>query len=69
MGAKLSDEIRDAVRKSGWTCYRIAQVTGISQATLSRFMNGKTGISLEYLDRIGELIGIHVVVKSKKPKG
>lgn len=69
MTTKLSDEIRDAVRSSGWTCYRISQATGISQATLSRFMSGKAGLSMAYLDIVGELLGIHVVKTTKKRKG
>ncbi len=66
---KLSDEIRDAVNGSGMTRYAIAKTLGISEATLSRFMNAKGGLSMDFFDRLAELLGLHVVVKRSKKQG
>jgi transcriptional regulator with XRE-family HTH domain len=65
MSTKLSDQIRDAVKDSGMTKYRIAAATGVQQSSLSRFMRGGS-LSLDTLDRLADVLGLVVVVK--KPK-
>jgi transcriptional regulator with XRE-family HTH domain len=62
----LSDEVRQAVDASGMSRYRIAKELGISESTMSRFMNRKGGLTLKLLDRLGELLGLHV---TKEPPG
>jgi transcriptional regulator with XRE-family HTH domain len=67
---KLSDEIRDAVNASGMSRYAIAKTLGIAESTMSRFMSGKGGLSMEFIDRLADLLGIHVVVRpTKKERG
>ena len=63
---KLSDEIRDAVDASGMSRYAIAKALGVAESTMSRFMNGKGGLSMEYIDRLAALLGLHIVVKEGK---
>ncbi len=63
---KLSDQIRAAIEASPMTRYRICQELDFSQAVMSRFMAKKSGLSLETLDRLGELLGLEIVVR--KPK-
>jgi transcriptional regulator with XRE-family HTH domain len=66
MGHKrLSDRIREAVDASGLSRYAICKAIGLNQGAMSRFMSGKSGMSLDSLDRIAEFIGIEVVVKPK----
>jgi plasmid maintenance system antidote protein VapI len=62
----ISDEIRDAVNASDLSRYAIAKSLGISQSTMSRFMNGKGGLSMEYIDRLGALLGLHVISRTRK---
>lgn len=59
----LSDQVRQAIRTSGLTPYRIAKETGVSEPTLSRFLNGGT-IRLALVDRIAELLGMRIVTKA-----
>jgi transcriptional regulator with XRE-family HTH domain len=66
--AKMSDQIRDAVSSSDVSRYRIALETGIEQSTLSRFMGGTGGMTVETLDKLGEYLGLEIVFK-RKPKG
>ncbi len=65
---KLSDEVRAAVDASGLSRYRIAKELEISESTMSRFMSGRTGLSMEYLDRLAELLGLHIVAEPKGGK-
>jgi transcriptional regulator with XRE-family HTH domain len=69
MKGKLSDQVRDAVNGSGLSRYRICREIGLNQGTLSRFMSGKSGLSLESLDRLGELLGLELTIKPPKRKG
>jgi ribosome-binding protein aMBF1 (putative translation factor) len=63
---KLSDEIRDAANASGMSRYAIAKSLEIAESTMSRFMSGKGGLSMEYIDRLAELLRLHLVVKAEK---
>jgi len=40
----LSNQVRQAIRDSGLTCYRISQLTGIHESTLSKFLSGDRGL-------------------------
>jgi len=64
---RFSDEIREAIRRSEFSCYRICRETGIDKGNLSRFMNQVHGLGIDALDRIAELINLHAVT-SKSPR-
>jgi transcriptional regulator with XRE-family HTH domain len=64
---KLSDEIRQAVDASGLSRYRISKELGIAESTMSRFMSGQGGLSMEYLDRLAELLDLHLATR-KPPR-
>ena len=64
---KLGDQIRQAVVDSGVTRYRIAKDCKLDEGSLSRFVHGHCGLSLESLDRLGEYLGL--TIKARKRKG
>jgi transcriptional regulator with XRE-family HTH domain len=66
-GTALSDQLRGAIDASGMSRYRVCKLAGMSNATMSRFMNGKGGLSVEMIDRIGMALGLRIV--GSKPKG
>lgn len=51
---------------SGLSRYRICKETGIDKASMSRFMNGKVGLTLDALNRIAALVDLHVVTGKKR---
>ena len=68
--SKLSDEVRRAIDASGMSRYRICKELGMDQATMSRFMNGKSGLLLEDLDALAALLDLHVITgKPRRKKG
>jgi ribosome-binding protein aMBF1 (putative translation factor) len=67
--AKLTDQLREAIDSSGMSHYRVSKEIGLDQSTLSRFMSGKAGLALNTVDRLGELLGLKLVVTSKPEKG
>jgi hypothetical protein len=64
----LSDQLREAVERSGKSRYRISAETGIPQATLSRFIRGLAGLGLENLDKLCQCIGARLVLDPKSPR-
>ena len=66
----LSDQIRKAVDQSGMSRYRICQEAGIDQPSMSRFMAGKGGLSVERLDMLAAVLDLRIVAgKSRQRKG
>ncbi len=57
---KLSDQIRHAIDTCGETRYGIAKATGISEATLSRFMSGERGLPMKTLDRLADYLNLNI---------
>lgn len=56
----VSEQLRQAIDDCGMTRYRIAQETGISEATLSKFYLGQRGLSMKALDRLGECLQLTI---------
>lgn len=68
----LSVELRQAIERSGLSRYGIWQQTGIDQGSLSKFIDGERGLSIESIDKIAELLGLHICTadaKRSRPKG
>ncbi len=61
----ISDQIREAIDGCEMSRYEIAKRTGVSQSTLSRFMDGSRGIGLAGLDKVAACIGQRVTVRSE----
>ena len=64
----FSDQIRQAIRDSELTRYRIAKETGVSESALSRFVNGERSLNLSTIDLLADLLGLEVSVKKKGQK-
>jgi DNA transposition AAA+ family ATPase len=56
----LSDELRQAVERSGLSRYSIWQQAGIDQGSLSKFMDGERGLGMESIDKLADLLGLHI---------
>jgi transcriptional regulator with XRE-family HTH domain len=60
---RLSDQIRQAVDASGLRHCRICREFGLDQAVFSRFMAGKSGLSVKNLDALADVLGLDVVAR------
>jgi transcriptional regulator with XRE-family HTH domain len=63
---RFSDQLRHAIKTGGLSRYRIWMETGIDQPTLSRFMRGTCGLSIESIDKLAELLQL-TLTKTLKP--
>ncbi len=64
----FSDQLREAIERSGKSRYAISRETGIAQSILSRFVHGDAGLSLENVDRICESIGVRIATSEPAQK-
>ena len=62
---KLSDQLRQAIDTCGKSRYAISQETGIDEATLSRFIHDKGGLSIPVLDTLADCLGLNITPGSK----
>lgn len=61
----LSEQIREAVRRSGMTNGEISRALGIDKANLGRALRGEQRLSGELMDALGELLNLRLVSNSK----
>lgn len=61
----FSNELRDAIKRSDKSRYQISAETGIAQSVLSRFVSGKSGLSLASVDAVCECL--RLTVTERKP--
>lgn len=64
----FADELRRLIDQSEKTRYQISQETGIAQSVLSRFMHGKSGLSIESIDLLCQSLGLRLVEDNPAPK-
>jgi DNA-binding phage protein len=63
-------QLRKAILESDRTLYRVAKDSQVGMASLYRFMQGKSGLSIDSIDRIFETLELQIVSKkSRKTKG
>lgn len=65
---QLSEQLLTHIERCGLTMYQLSKATGVDQATLSRFLNGRRSISLDAADKIGAFLGLKII-STKKRKG
>ena len=56
----ISDQLRDAIRKSGLTHYRIAKDAGMKPEQISRFVAGERTVTLDTAARIAEVLRLEL---------
>lgn len=61
----LTEQLRRAILTCGRSRYALSRITGIDQATLSRFINGRGGLSMIALDVLAAELGLEIVVRKQ----
>jgi len=65
----LDERIRQIIRDSGISLYRIAKETRIDISHLSRFMRKERGFTLDHVDRLFDYLGWEIVFKKPRRRG
>jgi transcriptional regulator with XRE-family HTH domain len=63
---KFSEQLRLAIKAGPMSCYALSQATGVDEAALSRFVNGKRGLSLPTIDLLVAVLRARLVVDVPK---
>ena len=56
----MTEVLKAAIESSGVTRYRIAKDTGITEPSLSQFMQGATSLRLDKADRLAAYLGLQL---------
>ena len=66
--AELLKAIREAIKASGQTCYRISKGAKIAPSQLSRLLTGERGLSVESLERLADYLGLEITIRPKRQR-
>jgi len=64
--ADLAETLKRAINKSELSRYEIAHKSNVSEAVLSRFVNGERRITLETAGKIAKVLKLQLTAKSTK---
>ena len=62
----LTERIQEAIRSGGMSRYAISKATGIDQALLCRFLQGKSSMALETVDKVLDALGLEIVIRPRR---
>lgn len=62
----FESQLKQALLKSGMSRYKISQLSGLSNAQLSYFVNDKRSLSLSAASKLAETLGFELVQKKKR---
>ena len=65
---KTLDRLRQAIRDSDKTRYRLAKKSGISESALSRLMSGERGLSIEAAEKLAEALELEIIIRPVQRK-
>ncbi|MCY3018045.1 MAG: helix-turn-helix transcriptional regulator [Planctomycetota bacterium] len=56
---------RRAILDSGMSRYQICKTIGLDQGSMSKFMHGERGLSMEVLEKLADLLDLEIVVRKR----
>jgi len=65
----IEEQLRQEILDSDMSRYRLSQITGVDQAVLSNFVNGKRTITLATAAKLAEALGLELSANNKDKKG
>lgn len=67
----LADTLKEAIRKTGLSGYRVALDAGVPEPVVSRFLRGERGINLDTAGKLADYLGLELrpIKQTRKAKG
>jgi plasmid maintenance system antidote protein VapI len=56
----ITGQLREAITRSGLSCYALAKLSGVHASAIQRFMLETRSLKLESLDRIAAALGLRL---------
>jgi transcriptional regulator with XRE-family HTH domain len=69
MSKDFSEQLKRAIRESALSRYALSQATGVDQGTLSKFLAGQRGLSLDSVDKLVDALGMTLTFQKKRGAG
>jgi len=66
MSKDIEQKLRDAIVNSKMSRYKISKLSGIGEAPLSLFVNGKRTLTLTSASKIAKVLGLDLSKKNEK---
>jgi len=66
MSKDIERQLRQAIRKSGMSRYRIAKESGLTESQLSYFIHGKRSLTLPAAAKLAKALGLELKPVTKK---
>ena len=63
---KLSTQLQEVISDCGMTNYQVAIRSRIHQSQISRFLRGRSKLTLDTIDKIGEALNLEITVRSNQ---
>lgn len=64
----IESQLKDALLRSRMSRYKISQLSGLSNAQLSYFVNGKRSLTLPAAAKLAKVLGFELKPKKKKAR-
>jgi DNA-binding phage protein len=61
----ITEQLQEAIRKSGVTRYAISKATGIGQDHLCHFLKGECSLSFASADKILDALGLEIMIRPR----
>jgi transcriptional regulator with XRE-family HTH domain len=68
MSKDIEKKLREAIIKSKMSRYKISQLSGVGEAQLSLFVNGKRTLTLTSAAKVAKALGLELKPKKRKRK-
>jgi len=68
MSKDIEQKLREAIIKSKMSRYKISQLSGVGEAQLSLFVNGKRTLTLTSAAKVAKALGLELKPKKKKAR-
>jgi transcriptional regulator with XRE-family HTH domain len=65
----LIEQLRIAIRESGFSLNQLGKYSGVSAGQLSRLMRGERGLTLTAAEKVCQALGYHLAKDDPKKKG
>jgi plasmid maintenance system antidote protein VapI len=65
----LQDQLREAVKNSGLSLYRIAKDSGVAYQVLHRFASGQRDLTLATATKLADYFGMRLTCPKRPKKG
>jgi transcriptional regulator with XRE-family HTH domain len=64
----VSEQLRQAIQQCGKTRYKLAKLSGVDEATLSRYVRGLAGLGTKKVDALCECLNLRLVSDAEPNK-